>query len=375
MVTLDPALYTVAWIAPLQIETRAALYMLDNEHDGRFRLGRGDDYVFHAGDMCGHNVIIATLPAGQEYGTGSAAALADRVKTFFPNLWFGLLVGIAAGLPKLSGDPIRDVRLGDVLVALPTPNTAGLIPYDLGKETENGFELLRAGHVLAVTEPVVRSAIGSIQVRAPNDAERFLPYYERIKNEEHATGTFNDPGQENDAFYEYDSDGEEHEVKREPRPPSRRTRVWYGSIGSGDKLVKSACKRDVLKALLKDEVIGLEMEAAGTMNRIPVGVIRGVSDYADAHKNHIWQPYAAAMAAAYAKAVLAAIGQNEAPLPKPQMASAEKSNIDKASQPQYVREGKTTYHGPISDVFGVVVGNVSGGRISGAQVTNNYVQR
>ncbi|KAH7191295.1 hypothetical protein DER44DRAFT_678162 [Fusarium oxysporum] len=48
---------------------------------------------------------------------------------------------------------------------------------------------------------------------------------------------------------------------------------------------------------------GLEMETAGTMNRIPVGVIRGVCDYADEHKNKEWQPYAAAMAASYAKAI------------------------------------------------------------------------
>jgi hypothetical protein len=40
------------------------------------------------------------------------------------------------------------------------------------------------------------------------------------------------------------------------------------------------------------------------MNRIPVGVIRGVCDYGDEHKNKEWQPYAAAMAAAYAKAIL-----------------------------------------------------------------------
>ena len=57
----------------------------------------------------------------------------------------------------------------------------------------------------------------------------------------------------------------------------------------------------------KYNVIGLEMEAAGTMNRIPVGVIRGVCDYGDEHKNKEWQPYAAAMAAAYAKAVMSEI--------------------------------------------------------------------
>lgn len=69
--------------------------------------------------------------------------------------------------------------------------------------------------------------------------------------------------------------------------------------------MRNARKRNELRD--KYHVIGLEMEAAGTMNRIPVGVIRGVCDYGDEHKNKEWQPYAAAMAAAYGKAVLAEI--------------------------------------------------------------------
>ena len=63
-------------------------------------------------------------------------------------------------------------------------------------------------------------------------------------------------------------------------------------------------------------LIGLEMEAAGIMNRVPVGVIRGVCDYADEKKNKKWQPFAAAMAAAYAKAVLLRIGSGQG-APKP----------------------------------------------------------
>lgn len=49
------------------------------------------------------------------------------------------------------------------------------------------------------------------------------------------------------------------------------------------------------------------MEAAGVMNEIPVGNIRGVCDYGDERKNKEWQPYAAATAAAFAKAVLSEI--------------------------------------------------------------------
>jgi nucleoside phosphorylase len=300
---LDPELYTVAWLAPLEIEAQAALLMLDHRHQARFPLSRGDDYVFQAGDICGHNVIIATLPAGQEYGTGSAAALASQVKKFFPNLWFGLLVGVAAGLPNLSQCPPLDIRLGDVLVGLPTGDSAGLIAYDLGKETGNdGFQLLRFGDVLASTETVVRSAIGSIKLQAPNDTDAFLRYYESMKHKHHINSTFHDPGQDQDKLYQVDDDGVERLVERETRPDSRRTRVWYGPIGSGDKLMKNARKRNELRD--RHNVIGLEMEAAGTMNRIPVGVIRGVCDYGDEHKDKKWQPYAAAMAAAYAKAVL-----------------------------------------------------------------------
>jgi nucleoside phosphorylase len=303
MPELDPELYTVAWLAPLEIEAQAALHMLDKRHEGRFPMARGDDYVFQAGDMCGHNVIIATLPAGQEYGTGSAAALASQVKKFFPNLWFGLLVGVAAGLPNLSRNPPRDIRLGDILVGLPEGESAGLIAYDLGKETgKDGFQLLHFGHVLANTEIVVRSAIGSIKLRAPSDAEAFFPYYEGMKDKEHANGTFTDPGQEHDKLHQIDEDGIEQLVERQLRPDSKRTRVWYGPIGSGEKLMKNARKRNELRD--KYNVIGLEMEAAGTMNRIPVGVIRGVCDYGDEHKNKEWQPYAAATAAAFAKAVL-----------------------------------------------------------------------
>ncbi|KAK8145700.1 hypothetical protein G3M48_004103 [Beauveria asiatica] len=99
---------------------------------------------------------------------------------------------------------------------------------------------------------------------------------------------------------------------RSPRSPqlgfetatrTDQTRVWYEPIGYGDELMKNARKRNELRD--RYNIIGLGMEAAGIMTCIPVGVIRGVCDYGDEHKNKQWQPYAAAMAAAYAKAVLA----------------------------------------------------------------------
>ncbi|CAI6333921.1 unnamed protein product [Periconia digitata] len=62
-------------------------------------------------------------------------------------------------------------------------------------------------------------------------------------------------------------------------------------------------KRDELRD--KFNIIGLEMEGAGTNAVVPAAMIRGVCDYGDQKKNDQWQPHAAAKAAAYAKSVLA----------------------------------------------------------------------
>jgi nucleoside phosphorylase len=301
MATLDPNLYTVAWIAPLEIEVQAARHMLDKVHPGGFPVGPGDDYLFHAGEIHGHNVVIATFAAGQRYGTNSAASLASHIRKFFPNLWFGLLVGVAAGLPNLSCSPPRDIRLGDVIVAYspPSGDPPEILPYGLGKQKEgDDLELLCDGHYLPPIERIVGSAIGKIKAEK-RDTQMILDYYKNIAS----TATrFPDPGQENDLLY---LSGSDQPVPRPRRLDAERTRVWYGSIGSGDRLLKSRRHRDAMRD--RYNVIGLEMEAAGVMNEIPVGNIRGVCDYGDERKNKDWQPYAAVMAAAFAKAVLSEI--------------------------------------------------------------------
>jgi nucleoside phosphorylase len=78
--------------------------------------------------------------------------------------------------------------------------------------------------------------------------------------------------------------------------------IHYGVIASGNVVVKDARMRDEI--LSKHGAICLEMEAAGIMNLAPCIVIRGVSDYADSHKNSHWQPFSASTAAACAKELL-----------------------------------------------------------------------
>ncbi|KXH61054.1 hypothetical protein CNYM01_11557 [Colletotrichum nymphaeae SA-01] len=96
------------------------------------------------------------------------------------------------------------------------------------------------------------------------------------------------------------------EVTRPPRQPHELIKVHYGLISSGNQVIKSGRRRDAISASLGG-VLCFEMEAAGLMNELPCLVIRGICDYADAHKNKKWQEYAAAVAAAYAKELVVAL--------------------------------------------------------------------
>ncbi len=75
-------------------------------------------------------------------------------------------------------------------------------------------------------------------------------------------------------------------------------------IASGNAVIKDAADRAEVVRRLGDDCLCVETGAAGLMNNFPCLVIRGICNYADAHKNDRWQPYAAATAAAYAKEFL-----------------------------------------------------------------------
>jgi nucleoside phosphorylase len=81
-------------------------------------------------------------------------------------------------------------------------------------------------------------------------------------------------------------------------------RVHYGLIVSGNQVIEDAKARNILNKELGGKVLCVEMEAAGIANNFPCLAIRGICDYADSHKNKAWQEHAAAVAAAYAKALL-----------------------------------------------------------------------
>lgn len=132
--------YTIGWICALALEAAAATAMLDEEHQRPpdFAQPRQDTNVYTWGNIGVHNVVIASLPAG-EYGTTSASNVATTLLMSFPEVRFGLMVGIGAGVPR----PDRDIRLGDVVISEPKGTSGGVVQYDFVKAIQSVVEALR----------------------------------------------------------------------------------------------------------------------------------------------------------------------------------------------------------------------------------------
>ncbi|KAL4923048.1 uncharacterized protein BDV17DRAFT_285724 [Aspergillus undulatus] len=293
-------LYTVGWIAALPLERAAATAMLDEKHEKPldFFQSHSDTNSYTWGRIGEHNVVIASLAAGK-YGTTSAAATALPMLASFPQIRIGLLVGIGAGISR--PDTGQDIRLGDVVVSQPQGNSGGVIQYDLFK-AKPGKQ--REGVAFLNSPPeVLLHALANKQAEHELEPPKALEYLEEAisRYPRLAKQGYVHQGFENDRLFK-SSDSHE-EIHREPRE-STNPEIHYGTIASGNTLLKDATYRDKILEDIGDECICFEMEAAGLMNNFPCIVIRGICDYADSYKSDRWQRYAAATAAAYAKELL-----------------------------------------------------------------------
>ena len=292
--------YTVGWLCALPIELAASKLVLDEQYQG-LGFDPNDETKYSLGSIGNHNVVMGCLPAG-EIGIGAAATVATRMRAKFPNIRFGLMVGIGGGVPSHA-----DVRLGDVVVSQPVGDRRGVIQYDLGKSTPDGF--LHTGSLNAPPQ-VLRQAVANLQARHICDGGNISSYLAVIENK---AKRFSRPPSESDILFSSACEHVHGESTCEKcdlsQAVSRKSRdhndvvIHYGTIASGNRVIKSARERDALNKKLGG-VLCFEMEAAGLMNNFDCLVIRGICDYADSHKNKDWQPYAAAVAAAFAKELL-----------------------------------------------------------------------
>lgn len=283
--------------------------MLDKEHSDFERdSDDNDQYLYALGSIGGHNIAIGCLPAG-ELGNNSAAAVATQMKATFKEIRFGLMVGIGGGVPSQK----FDIRLGDVVVSMPDLSFGGVVQYDMGANTPDGF--VRKGSMNSPPR-ILLAAVSNVKTNAIMHRSKLSSYITRL-------GALNDDFHRSrtgpDILFEaaYDHEGgskkcdgcrDDRQEVREKRKKGEEVKVHGGTIASGNQVMKNGTNRDKISDQLGG-VICFEMEAAGLMNNFPCLVIRGISDYADSHTNDSWQSYAAGTAAAYAKELLLVLPQ------------------------------------------------------------------
>ncbi|KAJ3453415.1 hypothetical protein MRS44_017662 [Fusarium solani] len=298
--------YKVGWICPLEVEQIAALEMLDEEHD-RLPQPSTDRNVYTLGSIAGHNVVIAGLPQADNK---AAAQVVTQMRTTFPNLKFGLLVGIGGGVPVKTDNGM--IRLGDVVVSKPAAGHSGAVQYDQGRAKDGHFE--RTGTLAPPPDVLLNAAQDLAARRARSRTDPVKENIKRIDTTIEGLRRFKYPGPKLDHLYEADyihlkpgvscDECECDPARRIPRAADDEDNelsvvVHRGNIACGELVVKDALLRDRLAR--EYGLICFETEAAGALGAFPCMVIRGISDYADTHKNDQWHGYAAAVAAAYGR--------------------------------------------------------------------------
>lgn len=311
--------YQVAWICPVaDVELLPARLMLDEEHLPPKYDARYDENTYVFGAINGHAVVIATCPQGLT-GNVNAGHLTGAMFKSFRNIRVAVLVGIGGGIPRhqASDDPLKDVHLGDVIVGWPGDHKPACVYYNRGRLKVDGqFEIVgriqdpdwRVGNALSI----LASDHELGQTRFGDHLARLLRHKDHKK--------FAHPGLELDKLYkpQYRHIGtywnkciscDPNElVKRSPRTEDdMHTLVFHqGRIATGDAVIQDGEIRDKIRDEC-DGALCVEMEAAGVDANRRCLVIRGISDYADSHKNDIWRSYAAGNAAAFTRELLCKI--------------------------------------------------------------------
>lgn len=310
-----PRNYTVGWICALPVEFAVSEGMFDRLHpellqNADHHLQNVEhhkdcvDYSYTFGRIGHHDVVMACLPTG-ENETAWISDVLDDMQESFPFLQLFLIVGIGGGVPSTA----KDIRLGDVFVGDPATDPGGVVEYE-SDEVSRGDKFVYRRFPNSLPRDL-RNAMGTLKADRQLGHKLSEHLQGMLKNCKEMQAQYSRPSPETDVLFRFYEDhlGAEGDCSECPKDllQSRRARdsvpiVHYGLIASGDEAMKHGETRDGLSR--EHGIECFEKGAVDLIFGLQCLVIRGISDYADSHRNDIWQPYAAAMAAEYAKELL-----------------------------------------------------------------------
>ncbi|KAL7945780.1 nucleoside phosphorylase domain-containing protein [Trichoderma barbatum] len=326
--------FHIAIICALPREVDAVTLLFDQfwDDDGSDPFGRanGDNNSYITGRIGKHNVVLAMLPG---MGTNNAAATTASLRSSYNNLKLALLVGICGGVPRIGED---DVVLGDVVLS------KVVIQYDFGRQYPGGFAVRdTVEDTLGRANKDIRGMLAVFETEHVKDqlltkSAGYLKQLQGAAKRKRRRAKYQNPGAVEDRLFSNDyvhrhrlvscdacnnpgsgvicelaaeascadlGCDEAQLVKRDAFfADDGGFNIFIGRIGSGNTVMKSGQDRDRIAS--EYNLIAFEMEGAGAWEEVPCLVVKGVCDYADSHKNKLWQDFAAATAACVSKAIL-----------------------------------------------------------------------
>ncbi|OJJ04748.1 hypothetical protein ASPVEDRAFT_153082 [Aspergillus versicolor CBS 583.65] len=316
--------FQVAIVCALPREADAVKALFDAIYDNGEFYGKqdGDVNIYLNGRIGQHDVVLTYMPG---MGRGSAAGVASGLRISYPGIRLALVVGICGAVPFTRDG--TEIVLGDVIVS------DSVVEYDFGRQYPDGFRRKTdARDTLGRPNREIRTVLATLKT-----SETRRKFHERthfyLQNLQAGHPSWRYPGSDKDTLLEFASglndqvkgskklftnvepDGilpdHRNQMSRGTMKAVHRRRldqdtilphIHIGAVACADTVMKSAEHRD---KIAEDEgAIGFEMEGAGIWDCVPCLIIKGVCDYADSHKNKLWQDYAAATGAASAKAFL-----------------------------------------------------------------------
>jgi nucleoside phosphorylase len=328
--------FKIAIICALPLEADAVEALFDEHYDEdevchKYGKHVGDANSYTTGRIHNHDVVLAFMPG---MGNRRSAGVARGLLVSFTEIKLALLVGICGGVPYAS-DGV-EIVLGDIIIG------DSVIEYDFGRQYPHGFER-KSGvrETLGSPNQAIQSFLNRLRSRRTrNQVQRYtIQYLQSLQEMEDNRWSY--PGVSHDTLFEASychkhykqqsvigcickdchstSDPvcdqalksdckkvgcvgqlvQRHRLNTDSPVPL----IHIGTIASASSVMKSGEHRDQLAE--REDVIGFEMEGAGVWDALPCVIIKGVCDYADSHKNKVWQNYAAGTAASCAKGFLA----------------------------------------------------------------------
>ena len=278
-----------------------------------------DKNTYTTGVIAGHNIVLAYMPST---GSNKAAAVVNQLQMSFTGVEIIFVVGVCGAAPihPVTGE---EVVQGDCIIS------RTIIQYDFGRSGPGGFERKSDLESFVGTSPMIQGLLAKwstrknrqqltnrltqhLDILTKNNTliqypgiERDLLFHPSYIHTHRSTSETCDDCSEALGLCNKNCDTlgcDTESLITRTRTFGIKPRIHFGRFGSANIVLKSGLYRDTLSK--KDQIVGFEMEASGVWEAMPTIVIKSVSNYADSHKNKVWQEYAAASAAAGLKAVL-----------------------------------------------------------------------